>query len=193
MFRLQCGADRRCAGITLRVQAYGACSTSHYLSTLCVSTRFWLSELNLEPGDGLNQGNLKIFIFPDLLNYRAWSWVCFDHQLRAQWSYRDTPWSELRWVWYWLGHQAASQTNRRISRISSLNVLPPYIRSERRRQPSPLHRYYSSAVRHLLYESLLIFFQHCASARDFCCRSSIWSPETASIMEIRRFLYFHIY
>ena len=68
MFRLQCGVDRPCAGITLPVQAYGACSTSHYLSTLCVSTRFWLPELNLEPGDGLNHRNPQISVFSHLLN-----------------------------------------------------------------------------------------------------------------------------
>ena len=30
-------------------------------------------------------------------------------------------------------------------------------------------------------------FQHCASARDFASQSSIWSPETASIVEILQF------
>ena len=39
----------------------------------------------------------------------------------------------------------------------------------------------------------LNIFQHCASAQKFASRSSFSSPETASIIEIRRCLYFHIY
>ena len=82
-----------CACIVLLSEAS---SSSHVcLSIQCVSTRFCSPDLIFEPGDSINQGNLKIFIFPNLLNFCAWITL-----MHIELSHMDFPGHRTGFHWW---------------------------------------------------------------------------------------------